>query len=160
MNELYNYIALWIIKSLLKRHWLQWDLNCEPPTYSKVCNRWEKLKILIAREGRGWLLINCFFLSISNHKNYSIKNICVSIKSKENWEHVKLIYRRLFTHKYCNNSKKCCYHPPGQYLLERLCFRLHLTLLDLAGSGVFTKRQLFLIWVRMFFDSFLFSTHE
>ena len=31
--------------------------------------------------GAGWLL-NCFFLSISNHENYSTKNICVYSKSK------------------------------------------------------------------------------
>ena len=59
----------------------------------------------------GWLL-NCFFLSFSNHENYSIKNICVYSKSKmktkltskQNLEHLKMISRRLFIHKFCNNS--------------------------------------------------------
>ena len=40
-------------------------------------------------------------------------------------EHFKMINRRLSIHKFCKNSKKRCSHPPGQYLLERLCFRLH-----------------------------------
>ena len=60
----------------------------------------------------GWLL-NCFFLSFSNHENYSIKNICVyskskiktKVTSKQNLEHFKMINRRLFIHKFCNNSK-------------------------------------------------------
>ena len=42
---------------------------------------WTKVKILIVRGGRGWLL-NCFFLFFSNHENDSIKNICVYSKSK------------------------------------------------------------------------------
>ena len=61
--------------------------------YPKVSNRrwmwnsrggWKKLKILIAGVGAGgwgWLL-NCFFLSLCNHENYSIKNIWVYSKSK------------------------------------------------------------------------------
>ena len=60
----------------------------------------------------GWLL-NCFFLSFSNHKNYSIKNICVYSKSKiktkvtnkQNLEHFRIINRKLFIPKFCDNSK-------------------------------------------------------
>ena len=84
-------------------------------------------------QGRG--VLNCFFLSFSNHENYSIKNFCVyskskiktKVTSKQNLEHFKMINRRLLIHKFCDNSKiqKCCCHPPGQFLLERLCFRLH-----------------------------------
>ena len=59
-----------------------------------------------------WLL-NCSFLSFSNHENYSINNIYVCSKSKretkviskQNLEHFKMINRRLFVHKFCNNSK-------------------------------------------------------
>ena len=62
--------------------------------------------------GGGWLL-NCFFLSFPNHEDYSIKNIFVYNKSKikikvtneQNLEHFKMINRRLFIHKCCNNSK-------------------------------------------------------
>ena len=61
--------------------------------------------------GEGWLL-NCFFLSFSNHENYSIKNICVYSKSKikkvtnkQNIEHFKMINWRLFSHKLFNNWK-------------------------------------------------------
>ena len=70
----------------------------------------EKTEHFNRREG--WLL-NCFFLSFSNHENYSIKNICVyskskiktKVTSKQNLEHFKMINRRLFIHKFCNNSK-------------------------------------------------------
>ena len=70
---------------------------------------WKVLKILIAG---GWLL-NCIFLSFSNHENYSAKNICVYSKSKiktkatskQDLEHFKMISRTLFIHKFCNNSK-------------------------------------------------------
>ena len=73
------------------------------------------------------------FLSFSNLESYSIKNICVNSKSeiktkvinKQNLKHFKMINRRLFIHKFCNNSKCCC-HSPGQHLLERLCFRFHI----------------------------------
>ena len=72
---------------------------------------WKKLKTLKARV-EGWLL-NCFFLSFSNHENYSIKNICVyskskiktKVTSKQNLEHFEMINGRLFIHKFCNNSK-------------------------------------------------------
>ena len=78
-----------------------------------------------------WLL-NCFFLSFSNHENYSIKDICVyskckiktKVTNKQNLEHFKMIDRILFIRKFRNNPKCFC-HPPGQYLLERFCFRLH-----------------------------------
>ena len=53
------------------------------------------------------------FLSFSNLESYSIKNICVNSKSeiktkvinKQNLKHFKMINRRLFIHKFCNNSK-------------------------------------------------------
>ena len=72
-----------------------------------VGKKW-KLK----QKGEGWVL-NCFFLSFSNHENYSIKNICVyskskiktKVTSKQNLEYFKMINRRLFIHKFCNNSK-------------------------------------------------------
>ena len=46
--------------------------------------------------GEVWLL-DCFFLSFSNHENYTIKNICVYSKSKmktqvtnkQNLEHLR-----------------------------------------------------------------------
>ena len=60
----------------------------------------------------GWFL-NGFFISFSNHENYSIKNICVysrskiktKVTSKQNQEHLKMINRRLCIDKFCNNSK-------------------------------------------------------
>ena len=92
--------------------------------YSKVSNRWmvwnnsggwKKYQKLIAggsnsrglektenfNSWRSWLL-NCFFLSFSNHENYSIKKICLYSKSKtktkatskKNLEHFKMINRR------------------------------------------------------------------
>ena len=69
-----------------------------------------KTEILIV--GGGWLL-NCFSLFISNHENYSIKNICVYSKSKiktkvtnkQNLKHFKMINQTLFIHKFRNNSK-------------------------------------------------------
>ena len=71
----------------------------------------KKLKVLIAG-GRGWIL-NCFFRSFSNHKNYSIKNICAysnskmktKVTNKQNRENFKMINRKLFIPKFCNNSK-------------------------------------------------------
>ena len=71
------------------------------------------LKISIAAGEVVSSQLNCFFLSFSNHENYSIKNICVYSKSKiktkvrrkQNLEHIKTINRRLLIHKFCNNSK-------------------------------------------------------
>ena len=79
---------------------------------SEIAGGWKKLKYLIAARGR-WLL-NCFSFSFSNHENYSTKNFCVyskskikrKVTSKQNLEHFQMINRRLFTHKFCNNSKK------------------------------------------------------
>ena len=76
----------------------------------------------------GWLL-NCFFLSFSNHENYTIKNICVysksKIKTKEtnrpNLEYFKMINRRFFIHKFCNNSKMLL-SPFWAMFMETLCF--------------------------------------
>ena len=73
---------------------------------------WTKVKILIVRGGRGWLL-NCFFLFFSNHENDSIKNICVYSKSKiktkvtnkQNLQNFKMINWRLFSHKFFKNSE-------------------------------------------------------
>ena len=66
----------------------------------------KKLKILIA--GRGWLL-NCFFLSFCNYENCSIKKIWADSKSKiktsKNLDNFKMINRRLFIHKFGNNSR-------------------------------------------------------
>ena len=70
--------------------------------------------------GGGWLL-NCFFLYFSDLESYSIKNICAyskykiktKVRNKQNLEHFKMINQRLFIHKFCKNSKKCCCHPPG-----------------------------------------------
>ena len=95
----------------------------------RVGGGWEKLKVSIA--GGGWLL-NCFFLSFSDHENYSIKNICVfskskiktEVTSKLNLEHFKMINRRFFINKLCK-IQKCCCHPPEQYSLEGLCFCFH-----------------------------------
>ena len=63
--------------------------------------------------GGGGQLLNCFLLFFFNHENYIIKNICVyskskikaKVTSKQNLEHFKMINRRLFIHKFCNNSK-------------------------------------------------------
>ena len=68
-----------------------------------------------SRRGVAFKFLNCFFLSFSNHENCSIKNICVyskskiktKVTSKQNLEHFKMINRRLFIHKFCNN----CPHP-------------------------------------------------
>ena len=76
-------------------------------TNSQVLEKTEKFN-----SQRGWLL-NCFFLSSSNHENCSIKNICVyskskiktKVTSKQNLEYFKMINRRLFIHKFCNNLK-------------------------------------------------------
>ena len=73
----------------------------------------KKLKILIAGGEGGGLAFKLLFLYFSNHENYSIKNICVYSKSKiktketneQNLEYLKVINRRLFIHKFCNNSK-------------------------------------------------------
>ena len=78
---------------------------------------WKKLEILLARGGgggEGWLL-NCFFLSFSNHENYSVKNICAyskskiktKVTSKQNLEHFKKINRRSFLNHFylVHNSK-------------------------------------------------------
>ena len=61
-------------------------------------------------QNKGWLL-NCLFLSFCNRKNYSIKNIWVyskskiktKVRSKQNLEHFKIINRRPFIRKFCNN---------------------------------------------------------
>ena len=58
-------------------------------------------------------LLSCFFLSFWNHESYSIKSICVysinkietKVANKKNLEHFKMIYRRLFIPKFCNNSQ-------------------------------------------------------
>ena len=87
-----------------------WNSRGGRKKYQKlIVGRLEKTEHFNRREG--WLL-NCFFLSFSNHENYSIKNICVYSKSKmkikltskQNLEHLKMINRRLFIHKFCNNS--------------------------------------------------------
>ena len=67
---------------------------------------------LNSREGGGGGLLNCFFLSFSNHENYSIMNIGVygkrkiktKVTSKQNIEHFKMIDQRLFIRKFCNDS--------------------------------------------------------
>ena len=77
----------------------------------------------------GWLL-NIFFLSFFNHENYSIKKICVYSKSKiktkvtstQNLEHFKMINRRLFIHKFCNNSKKILPSSSRTILIRALVF--------------------------------------
>ena len=51
---------------------------------------------------RGVSLLNWFFSSFSNQEKHNIKNICVYSKSKIK---TKVINRRLFVHKFCNNSK-------------------------------------------------------
>ena len=59
-----------------------------------------------------WLL-KCFFLSFSDHENQSIRNICVyskskiktNVTSKQNLEYFKIVIRRLFIDKFCDNSK-------------------------------------------------------
>ena len=78
--------------------------------------------------GGGWLAFKLLFFPFFNRENYIIKNIWVyskskiktKVTSKQNLEHFKMINRRLFIH-----ELKCCCHPPGQYLLECLCFPLH-----------------------------------
>ena len=77
-----------------------------------IAGGWKKMKTLIA--GGGWLL-NCFFLSFSNHENYSIKKIYAyskskiktKVTSKQNLEHFKKINRRSFLNHFylVHNSK-------------------------------------------------------
>ena len=110
------------------------------------------MKVLIAGGG-------CF-LSFSNHKNYSIKNISVCSKSKiktkvtskQNPEHFKMINRRLFIHKSFVTIQKCCCYSLGQKLLERLSFRLH-------QAPFFLRLSTFDFHFFSFFDSFLFCTY-
>ena len=109
---------------------------------------------------RDWLL-NCFFLSFSNHENYSIKNICVyskskiktKVTSKQNLEYFKMINRRLFIHKFCNNLKMLLSSSWTKFIK---CFRLHQGPAFLRLSTcvfVFTKGQLFFVWVLVFSSS-------
>ena len=75
--------------------------------------------------GEDWLL-NCFFISFSNHEKYSIKNICIYSKSKiktkvtnkQNLEDFKVINWRLFSQKFFNNSRIVLSS-------ERFCSRFH-----------------------------------
>ena len=96
-----------------------------------IVGGWKNLKILVSGERWGWLF-NCFFLSFSNHENYIIKNICVysksrtktKITSKQNLEHFKMINRRLFIHKFCNNSKMLL-SSSWAIFIRALMFALH-----------------------------------
>ena len=111
--------------------------------YSKVSNRrgvwnsrggWKKYQKLIVggggggektenfnNRGGGWLFLNCFFFPFLTMKTTVIKNFFVFSKSKiktkviskQNLEHFKMINRKLFIHKFCNSSKKCCCRAPG-----------------------------------------------
>ena len=113
----YHSYQLWQLLVWIANFWL------DKFVYPQICNRqsvwnswggWnsrglDKMKTLIARVG--WLL-NCFLLSFFSHENYSIKSICVYIKSKirkvtnrQNLEYLKMIKRRLFLLKFCNNPK-------------------------------------------------------
>ena len=123
----------------------------------------------------GWLL-NCFFLSFSNRENYSNKGISVytikawskiktKVTGKQNLAHFKMTIQIFFIHNFCNNSKmllssswaifvqKCYCHPPGQYLLERLCFGLH-------QVPTFLRLSTCVFRFYWFLDLFLFSTQE
>ena len=62
----------------------------------------------------GWCwLLNCFSLFFSNQESYSVNKICLyskikiktKVTNKQNLEHFKIINRRLFIHKFCNNWK-------------------------------------------------------
>ena len=69
--------------------------------YSKVSNRREVSEANNGGGGGGGWLLNWFFLSFSNHQNYSIKNIFVyskskiktKVTSKQKLEHLKMINR-------------------------------------------------------------------
>ena len=37
-----------------------------------IVGGWKKIKVLIAGGSKGGWLLNCFFLSFSNHENYNI----------------------------------------------------------------------------------------
>ena len=119
-----------------------------------VGKKW-KLK----QKGEGWVL-NCFFLSFSNHENYSIKNICVyskskiktKVTSKQNLEHFKMINRRLFIHKFCNNSKMLLSLSWAMFM-ERLCF-------PFDQGPTFLRLSTCVFRFYYFFDSFLFTRQE
>ena len=86
-----------------------------------MCGGWKNYQKLIVGglektesfNSRGSWLLNCFFISVSDHENYSIKNIYAYSKSKiykkvtstQNLKHFKMINQRFFIHKFCNNSK-------------------------------------------------------
>ena len=100
-------------------------------TYSKVFNRrglqnsrggWEKYQKLIARgvgggvgktenfnsKGEGVVgFYIAFFFPVLTMKTIVLRTFvhAVKVKQKQNLEHFKMINRRLFIHKFCNNSK-------------------------------------------------------
>ena len=112
---------------------------------------WEKLEVLIAGGG--------FFLSFFNHENYSIKNICIyskskiktKVTSKQNPEHFKMINKRLFIHKFCNNLKMLLSSSWAKYI-RALVFSSSPRANFLLGTCVFRFYY--------FFYSFLFSSQE
>ena len=118
------------------------------------------LKVLIAwGGGRGWLL-NCVFLSFSNHKNYSITDICVhrkskiktKVRSKQNLAHFKITNWRLFIHKFCNCSRM---------LLSSSCaIFIRALVFSSSPRANFSSFKYLRFSFLLIFDSFLFIIQE
>ena len=96
----------------------------------------------------GWFL-NCFFLSFSSHENYSIKNICVYSKSK------------------IKTKSGTFYDDKSKIVISQVLQQFKTVAVILLGNiyesacvFVFTKRQLFFVWVLLFFVSTNFSIHS
>ena len=93
---------------------------------------------------RGVSLLNWFFSSFSNQEKHNIKNICVYSKSKIK---TKVINRRLFVHKFCNNSKMF------------LTFSWAILIRALVFSSS-PSANVFFVWVLVFFVSTSFSIYS
>ena len=89
-------------------------------------------------------VLNWFFSSFSNQEKHNIKNICVYSKSKIK---TKVINRRLFVHKFCNNSKMF------------LTFSWAILIRALVFSSS-PSANVFFVWVLVFFVSTSFSIYS
>ena len=126
-------------------------------------------------------LLSCFFLSFWNHESYSIKSICVysinkietKVANKKNLEHFKMIYRRLFIPKFCNNSQMLLSSSwaifiralvfsfstrPKFSLFEHLCFLFLLIFqfIFIQDTRVKTEKQLYYTKIENFQLCFIF----
>ena len=99
----------------------------------------------------GWWLLNFFLFPFLTIKITVLRTFVYTVKvkqaketNKQNLEYFKMINRR-FTN--FEAIEKCCCHSPGQCLWSACVF-------------VFTKGQLFFVWVLVFFVSTNFSIHS